>query len=150
MAVGLVDVGFRGHVFKGAVAAVVVENVFRRRQSSRAAHHRRALPDARRTIARSRRRREIEVNIIRDNQVELAVAIVVNERATAAPRLARSADSSLVGHIGEDAVIVVVEAVLAVIGDVQVFPSIVVVVADANPLSPASRVRKSCLLRSRQ
>ncbi len=138
MAVGLVDVGFRGDVFEGAVAAIVVEDVLRRRQSSRAAHHRRALPDARRAVSRRRRGREIEVHVIGDDEIELAVAIVVNEGAAASPSLARSADARLVGHIGEDTVIVVVETVLAVVGDVEIFPAVVVVVADTDALSPAA------------
>ncbi len=139
VAAGLVDVGFRGDIFEGAVAAIVVKNVFRGRQSSRPAHHRRALPHARWALARSGRGREIEVNIVCDDEIEFAVAIVVNESATRAPRLSRSAHACLVRHIGEDAVIVVIEMVLAVVSDVEIFPAIVIVVADADALSPAAR-----------
>ena len=39
--------------------------------------------------------------------------------------------------------IVVVETVLAVVSDVEIFPSIVVVVADANALSPTGRCQPS-------
>ena len=139
VAVGLVDVGFRGDIFEGAVTAIVVKDVLRGRQSSRPAHHRRALPDARRAISRSGRGREIEVNIICNDEIELAVAIIVNESAARAPRFSRSAHACFVRHIGEDAVIVVVEMVLAVVSDVEIFPAIVIVVADADALSPAAR-----------
>ncbi len=142
VAVGLVDVGFGGDVLEGAVAAIVVENVFRRGQSARAAHHRRALPDARGTISRRGRGREIEVNVIRNDEIELAVTIVVHEGAAAAPGFARASDAGFVGDIGEDAVIVVVETVLAVVGDVEIVPAVVVVVTDADALSPAGRAAR--------
>ena len=37
----------------------------------------------------------------------------------------------------EDSILIVVEAIFPVVGDVDVFPSIVVVIADACPLTPA-------------
>ena len=42
-------------------------------------------------------------------------------------------------HFGEHSTLVVIEAILAVVGDVEIFPSVVVVVADANALAPAGR-----------
>ena len=82
---------------------------------------------------------EIEIHVVRHHQIEMAIAIVVDKRAARAPCLARSRDAGLLGDFGEDAVLVVVEAVLAVVGDVKIFPSVVVVVANANALSPAGR-----------
>jgi len=45
------------------------------------------------------------------------------------------ATPSLFADLGEDSALIVVEPVLPVIRDVEVFPTVVVVVADANTLS---------------
>ena len=118
---------------------IVIKNILRARKSARAAHHRDALPHTRRALSRRRRSGEIEIHVIRHHQIELAVAVVVDERASRAPRFARTRHAGLLRHFGEDTVIVVIEPVLAVVRDVQIFPTIVVVVADANALSPAGR-----------
>ena len=69
MAVGLVDVSFGGNVFERAIAAVVVKDVFCGGQASRAAHHRRAFPDARSSLSGGRGGGEIEIYIIRHDQI---------------------------------------------------------------------------------
>ena len=69
----------------------------------------------------------------------MAIAIVVDESATRSPSLAGARHARLFCDFGEYAVIVVVELVLAVVGDVEVFPPVVVVIADANALSPSGR-----------
>src|SRR5215471_17137327 len=66
----------------------------------------------------------------------MAVAVVVNEGAASAP-FAGPCDTGFVGDLNEHSVLVVVQAVLSVVGDIEVFPAVVVVVADANALSPA-------------
>ena len=40
-------------------------------------------------------------------------------------------------HFGEDSTLIVIEAILAIVGDVEIFPSVVVIVAGANTLAPA-------------
>ena len=95
VAVGAVDVRFGRNVFKRAVAAIVIENVLRPRQATRPAHHRNALPDAGRTLAGRGRGRQIEVDIVRYDEIEPAVAVVVDEGAARAPGLARSGDAGL-------------------------------------------------------
>src|SRR5579872_1220112 len=139
MAVGAVDMGLRRDVFKRSVAAVVVKDVFCAGQSARATHDRNPLPNAGWTLARRGGGRQIKVHIVGDNQIETPVAIVVNECATGPPGLARSRNAGLFCDLGEHSVVVVIEAILAVISDVEIFPSVVVVVADANALSPAGR-----------
>src|ERR1700722_560466 len=139
MSVGTVEMRFRCYIFKRSVAAIVVEDILRPGQSARAAHDRYAFPDAGRPVAGSRRCRQVEVHVIRHDKVEAAIAIVIYECATRTPRLARSSHTCIAGDFGEDSVLVVVKAVLAVVGDIEIFPSIVVVVADANPLPPSGR-----------
>ena len=81
---------------------------------------------------------EIEVDIVGDKQVEQAVAVVVEKGAAGAEAVAWLEQAGLRGDIGEGAVAVVaVEAVLAVVGDEEVFEAIVVVVADADADGPA-------------
>src|ERR1700675_2137389 len=106
MAVGSVDVGFRGNVLERAVAAVVVEDVLRAGKSAGAAHHGHSFPHAGRTLAGSRRGRKIEVDVVGDHEIEVAVAIVVNPRAPRAPRLAGPRYARLFRHLGEDTVLI--------------------------------------------
>src|SRR4029077_6289430 len=77
MTVGSVDVGFRGDVLERAVAAIVVEDVLRAGKSAGAAHHGHAFPHAGRTLAGSGSGRKVEVNVVGDHEIEVAVAIVV-------------------------------------------------------------------------
>src|SRR5580704_14801701 len=68
----------------------------------------------------------------------MAVAVVVDERTTIAPGFAGSRDAGFFAYIGEGSVaVVVIEDVLSVVGDVEIFPAVVVVIADANALAPA-------------
>ena len=138
MTVGTVDVGFGGDVFEGALALVVIQDIFRARQTARAAHHRDGFPDAGGALARSGRGREIKVHIIGHDQIKFAVAIIVNESATCAPGLPRAGHSSLLCDLGEDAALVVIQAILAVVSYIQIFPAVIVVVSNADALSPAS------------
>src|SRR5947199_7832300 len=84
---------------------------------------------------------QVEVDVVCDEEVEAAVAVIVDEGTARIPALAVADYSGFLTYIGEGAVpIVVIENVLAEISDEQVVPAIVVVVADAASLSPA-RVR---------
>ena len=137
MSVGAVDVRFRGYVFESAVAFVVVENILRARQPARAAHHGNALPDASGALAGRGSGGQIEVHVVRDHQIEFAVAVVIDECAARSPRFSRAGDAGFFGDLGEDAALVVIEAILSVISNVEIFPAVVVVVSDANALTPA-------------
>ena len=147
MAVGLVDVGFFGDVFKGAVAVVVIENIFCSGQSLRAAHHGDAFPHTGGAIAGSRGGGEIEVHIVGDHEVEMAIAVVIDEGAAVAPGFAGASDARFFAYVGESAVaVVVIEDVFSVVGDVKIFPAVVVIVADAHALAPTG-VREAGFLR---
>src|ERR1035441_5762450 len=69
----------------------------------------------------------------------MAVAVIVNPCASRAPCLARPGYARFLRDLGEHAILVVIQAVLPVVGDVEIFPSVVVVIADADPLAPARR-----------
>src|SRR5438034_10454586 len=83
-------------------------------------------------------RSQIKIDVVGDEQIEFAVAIVVDKRAASVPTLAVPAHAGFVGHIGERAIaVIVVKHVLAKIGDEEIFEAVVVVVTNANALSPA-------------
>ena len=86
---GLVDVRLGGDVFKFAVASIVVQNIFRAGQAARAAHDRDAFPYAGRALPGSGRGGNVEVHVIGDHEVEMAVAVVVHESAAGTPELCR-------------------------------------------------------------
>ena len=81
MAVGLIDVSFDGDVFERAIAAIMIQNVFRGRQAARAAHHRRPFPDAGSSLAGCRRGGQIKIHVVRHNQIKKAVTVVIYESA---------------------------------------------------------------------
>src|SRR5437016_11061704 len=81
---------------------------------------------------------EIDIDIVGDEQIELAVAIVVDKCTAGVPALAVTAHARFLGHIGERAIaIVVIKNILAEIADEEIFEAVVVVVTNANALSPA-------------
>src|SRR5260370_20097698 len=61
---GLIDVRLGRDVFKRAVPAIVVDNIFRSRQSLRTAHHRHAFPFAVWPLASSRRPPQIKIDLV--------------------------------------------------------------------------------------
>jgi hypothetical protein len=116
----------------------VVEDVGRVLETARAAHDGNPLPDASGSLARRGRKGEVEVHVVGDGEVELAVAVVVDEGTAGAPLFSCSGDSGLLGYLFEGAIALVVEeAVFAVAGDVEIVESVVVIVSDAGALAPA-------------
>src|SRR5216683_2966269 len=136
MPVGLIDAGFGSDIFENAVAKIVIKNIFRPRQAAWAAHHRHAFPHAGGPLAGSGRGGQIEIDVVGDEQIELAVAVVVNKGAAGAPGFSVAGNLGFLADVGEGAVaVVVVEDVFAVVRDVEIFPAVVVVVADAYALA---------------
>src|SRR5215467_368421 len=85
---------------------------------------------------------EIVVDIARYEEVQQAVAVVIAPGCSRGPAAERH--TSLFGNIRERAVvIVVVEAVLAEVRDVDIGPAVVVVVGDGHAESPTV-IRNSC------
>src|SRR6266436_2478035 len=106
MAVGSIDVGFRCDVLERAVAPVVVEDVLRAGKSAGSAHHGHSFPHAGRALTGSGSGRKVEVDVVGDHEIEVAVAIVVNPGAPRAPRLAGPRYASFLRHLGEGAVLI--------------------------------------------
>ena len=76
------------------------------------------------------------MDVAGDEEVELAVAVVVSPGSTGGP--VAEGYAGFGGDVGEGAVVVVmVEAVLAEVGDVEVRPAVVVVVGDGCAEAPA-------------
>ena len=118
----------------------MIEDVFAALQSGRPAGDHHGLVKARARF-RHRSGREVDIDIVGDEEVELAVAIVIDERAASVPAFAVSGDAGLLADVGEGAVaVVVIENVFAEVADEQIVVAVIVVVADADTLSPA-RVR---------
>src|SRR5437868_2705067 len=93
--------------------------------------HRDPLPVAIGFGAGLRRRLQIELQVIGDEQIEKAVAVVIDESAPGAPLWFAGKQTSLFGDIGEGAVaIIAVEDVFPPVGDEEVIETVVVVVAD--------------------
>src|SRR5271167_4017890 len=106
MSVGLIDMRFCADVFEGAVTAVVVENICCGGESLWAAHDRDAFPDAGGALTGSGCGGEIEVDIVGDHYIEVAIAIVVDEGAAVAPGLAGTRDPCFFAYVGECSVAV--------------------------------------------
>ena len=81
---------------------------------------------------------QVEVHVVGHVEIEIAVVVVVTESRAGAP-VSRISHSSFLGDIGErSVVIIVVEHGAIEIGDVEVFPAIVVVVADGHSEAPSA------------
>src|SRR5438105_3142395 len=130
------------YVLKLSVSEIVIKNIWRGRKSARSAHHRRALPQTSQSFAGLRRSLDIEKHIVGDHEIELSIAIVINERATGAPCLAIASDSRRGSNFLEGPVtLVVVKTVLAVISHVKIVEAIVGIVSDAGALSPTCELK---------
>ena len=67
----------------------------------------------------------------------MAIAVVVHEGAAGSPARLLAGDTSFFANVGEGAVaIVVIQNILTVVGDEEVIEAVVVVIADADALSP--------------
>src|SRR5579872_4656152 len=68
----------------------------------------------------------------------MPIAVVVNKGATCIPTRTFARHACLLAHVGKRSVpVVVIQNIFSEVGHVQVVPSVVVVVTDANALSPA-------------
>src|SRR5947207_10743479 len=87
---------------------------------------------------RHRRSRQIQIDVVSDEEIKFAVSVIIHEGAARIPAFSIATDASFVGDVSERAVsIVVIKHVLPKIADDEIVPSVVIVVADADTLSPA-------------
>ena len=129
--------GLFADVGESAVAVVAVEQVLAALEARRPARDLDALVGAVRVFGQ-RRGLYIEVDVVADEEIEVAVFVVVEKRAARVPAQAILQQASLLCHFGKSAVAVVAEErVLAVVADEQIVPAVVVVVAHAAGLAPA-------------
>src|SRR6266702_137972 len=144
MAHRTINVRGKRNVFEAALAKIVIERISAARQTPWPAKDSNALPQAAGVFARGRGVCKVEVRIVRNDQIELPIPIVIHEGAAGAPGLSVACHAGFFRHLFESAVAVVVEAIFSVIGDVQIFPSIIVKVPYAYALTP-SGCHKACL-----
>src|SRR5258708_1559985 len=131
------DAGFFADVGKGTVAVVVIENVFATVESRWTAGDHNAFVEARAGFGNGRGF-QVEIDVIGDEKIEVAIAIVVDKSAAGVPALAGAGDACFFGDVGEGGVaVVVVENIFAEVGDEKIVETVVVVIADADALSPA-------------
>src|SRR5256885_2338793 len=91
-----------------------------------------------RSRLRNRSSGQVEIDVVGDEEIEFAVAIVVDKCTAGVPALAVTAHARFISYIRERAItIVVIKNVLAEIADEEIFEAVVVVVTNANALSPA-------------
>ena len=136
--IGSVDPSARGDILERTVAAIAVQTVTALRKPARAAIHRHALPRAVRPRSLSWCRFGIEVEIIRYEQVQQTVAVVVQERGTSSPADFRLRQSGLLRDIYKGTVPAIpIEHVAPPERDVHVLISVVVVIAYSRTGRPA-------------
>ena len=132
------DAGPRRNVRERAAAVVLVQRHRLPRQAARPAQHRHPLPAAARPLARLRRPRRVELQVVRDEQVQVAVAVEIQEGAARAPARPGLGQPALGGLVAEGSVpLVAVQAVLAPVRDGDIVVPVVVHVAHAGALRPA-------------
>ena len=88
----------------------------------------------------------VELHIVGDEQVKMAVAVVVEKAAAGAEADLCVQQACLPGYVGEGAVAVVsVKLVPAVVGAEHVFKAVVVIVANADTGGPAGIAQTGAL-----
>ena len=135
---GLEDARALRDVRERAVAVAVVERVLGAAQAGGAAHHDEALPGAALPGAGAVAGSILVGHVGGDEEVQAPVAVVVEKRAAGAVAVG-TGQARGPRHVAEDAATLVpVERVLPVVRHEQVYAPVVVVVARAGALAPAS------------
>src|SRR6266404_2543211 len=136
-AVSLEDAGFFADVGESSIAVVVIKNVLAAVESRRTARDHDAFVEAGTGFGNGRGL-QVEIDVVGDEEIEVAVAIVVHESAAGVPALAVSGDARFFADVREGAVaVVVVENVFSEVGDEEIVGAVVVVVAHAHGLPPS-------------
>ena len=135
-----------GHVGETAIAGIPVQHVLAASQSWGTARDRNTLVTAQARF-RNRCGLEIEVDVICREEIQSAVAVIVEKRAPSAPARAHRVDAGAPGRLFESAVATIAEqAVLSPEGHEQVLVAVVVVVTRTGRLAPPAQ-RHPCFVR---
>ncbi len=130
---GPADAGCGRDIGEGAIAIIAIERMAPVGQALGTAAHRHALVIAACAGARARHRLCIEDKIVRHEQVELAIPIVIEKSATGAKARLRIHQSRCLGDVGEGAIaVVVIQRVLAPVSNEEVFKPVVVIIPDCH------------------
>jgi len=132
-----------GNVGVCAVAIVSIERMRGNRQASRAAIDSDALVLAGGNLdARFGRSGYVELHIIGDEKIEMAISVVIEKSASCTKAISGMEEARRRSDVGECAVsVVAIETVVAVVGEEKIFETIIVVVAHANAIGPAGIVQ---------
>src|SRR3954470_4912910 len=141
MQVLLDDPRFSCDISKSSARAVVVQSALSACEATGTAKDTQAFPGAVRIGPRQRGVFQIELNVVGDEQIQVAVAIVIQKSAASAPLLACDGQSNLLGYVFEAAVTeVAVQDVMAEVSHEQIGKAVVIVVARAHALCPSGLV----------
>ena len=136
VAVGIADARFLADLGEGAARILAEQEIGGARQAPRSTLDGDAAVLAGLVLAELRQVVQVELDVPANEQVEVAVAVVVGEAATGRPAGGRHAQ--VLRHVGEGALAgVAVQPVPADPGDVDVLPAVAVDVGDAQPHAPA-------------
>jgi len=138
------DAGLLADVSEAAITIVAIQGMMTGGKAARATLDRHAAEIAIGAGARNGGVFEGEADVIGDEQVKMAIAIVIDKSATGAPARLVVEQAGVFGDIGEGAVTIVAEQdVLAEIGAENVVEAVIIIIADADPVGPADRVETS-------
>ncbi len=134
---GVPHAGLLGDIGKGAVAVVVVQDVFAAIEARRTARDLHAFVGAPGGL-RQRRGLDVEVDVIGDEEIKVAVTVVVEKRTAGVPALPALDEAGLCGDIREGAIaVVLVKNRLAIVAHEEIIEAIVVIIAHTTSLAPA-------------
>ena len=132
--------GFLADIRESSVPFVVIENIFCRRGVPEG-RTRRAIPlYVHGPSSGKRSGLQVKVHIVRDKQIEMPVTVIIHPGAARIPTYFRPGldQACAFRHVRKRSVaMVVIQRVLAVVGDEQIVIAIVIVIADAAGLSPS-------------
>src|SRR5437660_1552870 len=75
----------------------------------------------------------------------MTVAVVINESTPCTPESSGTRNTSFLRYFLKDSILVVVKPILAVVSDVKIFPTIIVIIAHAHALPPSHGRGKASL-----
>src|SRR6185312_8364819 len=126
------------NVGKRPVAIISIEHGAFTNQTARPAIHRDALEITRWILSQGRDFIEVENQVVGNEQIQMAVAIIIHPCATCAPPLAGMQQPGLLCHIAESTIpIVAIQNILRPTGNKKILETVVVVVPHRYATGPA-------------